>query len=106
MKDVWYITTAFILGLAVALMVVGCSGITNGEVRSKEFVPEHQETYTTYIKVGEVNVPQHHVRTVPDQWFVTIGKENEDGKWKTRTYQISKQYYDQCQEGDWLDFSD
>jgi len=93
--------------VTICVLLVGCSPpITNGEVQSRQFIPEHRESNTTYMKVGQVSVPITNHYTVPDKWYVIIGKEDEDGKWKTRTYQVDQQTYDDNADGDWLDFGD
>ena len=104
-----WIIVAFVLGVLLAASC-GCSPpITNGEVTFKEFVPEHQiEVDDPDITISHdppITIPGgSHMETVPDKWYITFGKEDEDGKYKTRTICVDQQTHDQYQEGDWINF--
>jgi len=89
------------------LFVCGCSDpITNGEVVNKKFVPEHQiEVDDPDITIGDFTIPGgSHMETVPDRWYVTFAKEDEDGKYKERTVTVDQMTYDQYGRGDWINF--
>jgi hypothetical protein len=90
------------LTMLLIILFIGCARIDSGTVSSKEFVPAHKETYTTYTKVGDIKIPQQHTRDVPDKWFITFQAVGEDDKTRTRTVQVSKHDYDQYQIGDWI----
>jgi hypothetical protein len=100
--------TAFVLGAMAVLFLLflGCAPITNGKVQSKNFVPEHEiEVDDPDITIYDITIPGgSHWETVPDAWFVTFGKEDEDGKWKERTLQVDQQTYDEYGQGDWISF--
>lgn len=96
--------TIYLLALLVVLCVIGCSRITNGEVQSKKFVPQHEDTYTTYQKVGDIDIPIENTYTVPDKWYITFGKNDEDGKYKERTIEVSNSCYRRYSVGDWINF--
>jgi hypothetical protein len=98
----------FLMGMILA-STCGCGQITSGEVQSKEFVPEHEiEVDDPDITVSQdplITIPGgSHMETVPDRWYITIGKEDEDGKWKTRRFCVDEAVYNQYGEGDWVDF--
>jgi hypothetical protein len=42
------------------------------------------------------------METVPDRWYITFGKEDEDGKYKERTIRVDQMLYDQYDVGDWF----
>lgn len=86
--------------LIVCLLVTGCgSPITSGEVVSKEFVPEHEE-YTPDQKIGDITI-YGGWDTIPDAWYITIQKKDEDGEVKTRTFHVTKELFDSLKVGDW-----
>jgi len=95
-----------LISCIVAFVLSGCSPITNGEIVSKDFVPEHEEEDVSYIKVGDVDVPVYDSYTVPDKWYVTFGKEDEDGVYKKRTVQVDQFTYNQVSIGDWFSLQD
>lgn len=99
------LVSMFLLGMILA-STCGCTQITSGEIQSKEFVPEHEiEVDDPDITVGEITIPGgSHMETVPDRWYITIGKKCEDDKWRTRTFQVEQSTYNQYGEGDWVDF--
>ena len=105
MKSFLCIIACFVLGVILA-SISGCAQITNGNVVFKQFVPEHEEEDITYTKVGDINIPITNYYTVPDQWFVTFGKEDEDGKYKERTMRVGQETYDEFSEGDWINFDE
>jgi hypothetical protein len=101
-----WIIIAFIAGMLLASSC-GCSPITNGEVTSKEFVPEHQiEVDDPDITVSydpPITIPGgSHMETVPDRWYITFGKEDEDGKYKERTVCVEQSTYNQHEVGEWI----
>ena len=92
--------------IALVLLMLGCSPIQNGAVTNKEFVPEHQvEVDDPDIEIGDITIPGgSHMETVPDRWYITFGKEDEDGKYKERTVCVDQGTYDRYQYGDWINF--
>lgn len=41
-------------------------------VIEKKYVPQHKKSYTTYMYIGKVMVPQIHHYTVPDSWYAFV----------------------------------
>lgn len=65
MKKILYLIMMF-------LLLSACCEHSSGVVTEKKFVPQHVRHYTTYSRVGKVNVPHHHTQRVPDKWILTI----------------------------------
>ena len=86
--------------------VFNASHVTCGTVVSKDFYPEHQESDTTYIQVGDdITVPITNWHTVPDKY--TIGLTGEyKGKEYTRTVVVDKQSYLLIEVGQHLSIDD
>lgn len=103
-----WIVISFLLGV-LCVSSCGCSPpITNGAIVSKEFVPEHQiEVDDPDITIGDITIPGgSHMETVPDRWYVTFGKECEDGEYRERTMRVDQETYDQFDQGDWINFDE
>ena len=96
----------FALSILLVFCVIALSGcspsITNGEMVSKSFVPEHEEDEPD-MQIGDMTIPGG-TYTVPDKWYVKIGKENEKGKWKERTFRVTEERFNELQKGDWVNF--
>ena len=58
---------------------------------NKEFSPEHEEEYTTYIYVDEICIPIISTTTYPDKWTVTI-RSLVDAR--ESTHEIDRATYD------------
>lgn len=95
----------FCLVLFLSLFLIsGCSPpIENGEVVRTSFVPEHEEERDEPdITIGDITIPGGtYTVTIPDKWYVTIEKVDEDGKTKQRTVQITEAEYNTLDRGDW-----
>lgn len=85
----------------VSLLLCGCTPpIKSGIVQSKKFTPEHIRRHTEYTKIGDVKIPRVVKRTIPDEWTITIRGENDDGKMRERTFEVSRSQYDQAVVGE------
>lgn len=87
--------------MVCVLLIVGCGGIQSGTVIGKKFVPAHVEQELTIV--GDVQI-WNDVK-IPDRWYITISQQDKNGRMKTNTFTVTKQYYDDLREGDWVDFS-
>lgn len=115
--------------LLLVLAACGPPALETGVVIDREFVPEHEETYTenvprteTYIDYDEyctgiypnetcVNEPTVRTRTVydsverccrivPDEFFITIrGGEGTEDGERTNRVRVSRESYDACTVG-------
>lgn len=98
----------FILSIvlfSILFSVLGCvSSIENGEVVATSFVPEHEEEREDPdITIGDITIHGGtYTVTIPDKWFATFEKVDEDGKMKQRTVQITKNKYNSLKVGDWI----
>lgn len=96
-----------LLTLAFAIMIACISGcgqrITNGEVTSRQFFPEHEEEVDDPdISIGDITIPGGtHMETVPDAWWITIAKDCEDGERRSRNIKVTEGLYDSLKMGDW-----
>ena len=86
-----------ILALVVLsiLTLVGCGYL----VVDKQFIPEHIVEWTTYTKIGDIMVPQHHTRNVPNDWVVTIQCLNDDGR--TTSYSVDSTSFERIEIGEY-----
>lgn len=93
------------------MLLSGCSsGITDGEVYDKEFVPE--KSWVQMIPIVHYNgkyswtqmVPiwHHH----PDEYIIRIRKYNEsDRRYETNQFYTDKDTFDKCEIGDWFEYN-
>lgn len=70
---------------------IGVKGI----VTDKEFEKAH--TYTIWIYVGKVMVPQQ--RYAPDRWYLTV-EYNINGETEDTRYEVTEELYDTYEIGD------
>lgn len=92
------------LFIVFVVLFQGCGpSIQSGEVLATSFEPEHQVEYENPdIKIDDITIPGGtYTVTVPDKWFVTIEKVDEDGVKKQRRIEITKQEYETLKRGDW-----
>lgn len=79
--------------LILCLLIMGCgTPINDGIIISKTFEPEHTESTLTYDPITESWGTEYY--DVPDKWFVTFEKLNEQNKKVQRTIEISQATYD------------
>jgi hypothetical protein len=85
------------------LSIAGCAAqITEGEVISKEFVPEHEITVPVYDL--EFNFKGFETETVPNKWYITFQKYGENDKLRARKVEVSQTMYNLHNVGDWISF--
>lgn len=75
--------------------------ITCGTIRYKKFVPQHEESQSDLIIIGEVMIPTTNVVTVPDQYLITIEGER-DGHITYRDVEVTKKTYEKYKIGDFF----
>ena len=98
------------LVLVMALLMVGCNKLTEGEVYEKEFKPAESTPVpvTTMIWTGKVAIPITNVymRHYPDRYIVRIRVyDYESHETKYGEYYVTKECYDAINIGDWFVYS-
>ncbi len=86
------------LAVLICLLLLGCSEIKNGNIKSKWLNPAHVEQ--TLINIDGSFYPIDVA--FPDRWYVKIGKDCEDGEYRENTIQVPKSTYDSLKEGEWF----
>jgi hypothetical protein len=88
-----------ILVLLAFLLVVGIIASTEpivGEVVNKIYVAEHEDSDTTYIRVGDIDIPITTYYTVPDRWYLTI--QTKSGR--HHDVEVNQDRYNKTKVGD------
>lgn len=101
-----------LLILALCLLLCGCGNkITYGEVYDKEFRAAHSTVRV--IPITRYNGKTHRVRMIPfihrypDRYVIFIKAFNEeDGKWITEDYYVSKDLYEHINIGDMFEYDE
>lgn len=99
----WYVGIAAIVLGFVALYFVrrhSNSVVESGSVVGRRFSPAHEETFTSFITVGKIMIPQTHYRWIPNQWFLTIEGLRRDGKIGRYQWQVDQKAFDSLKDGD------
>lgn len=105
-----FVAVVFI-SILFLIILGGCyafraSHVTEGIVTYREFIPEHTETDTTYVDVGnDIDIPITHSYVVPDKYIIKISGKYKDGVY-TRTLFIDKTSYQMIRVGDYLRVAD
>lgn len=96
----------FIVFVAVViflLLLCGCGMITSGEVTGKNFVPAHEKTTMVPTTDFDGNITlQSQTDWIPDRWYVTFEKVDEDNRLKSRTVSVDENVYENTKVGDWF----
>ena len=99
-SDFAWMCLALALGMVCACMV-GCGPpLISGDITKKTFIAEH-EVDDPDITIGDITIPGG-TSIVPDAWYITFGKECEDGKYRRRQVKVTERYYDSVKVGDWF----
>lgn len=93
---VWFV---LLLVFVLMCLLTGCEQINSGTITGKRFSPRHMESSITLDFDGN---PKVDSEMVPDRWYVTFEKVDEDGGLKSRTISVSKQEYEVYKVGQWI----
>ena len=90
-------------------VILGCGPvIKEGTITDKSYTAAHTSTYTTmeeFIPDSGIYIPKEHTIHHPDRWSITFQKFNEEkNAFDTRTVEVSKQTYDEFENGKWIKF--
>jgi len=90
-----------VLFLLLIVLLASCYRLNSGTIINKEFVPEHTQTYVSFIYTGKTSMPVVRTRRVPDSWYITIEGEIK-GKTRKKNIYVSKDEYDSVNIGDFI----
>lgn len=86
--------------LFLSIFTCGCAKrveVSREPIR-KEFIAAHEESFETYVYIytgkGLIPVPQRDYRKVDDSYAVTYLVKYDDGTYKEKTVNITKEEYD------------
>jgi hypothetical protein len=88
-----------ILVLLACLLVVGIVVSIEpvvGTVVNKIYVAEHEDSDTTYIRVGDIDIPIVNYYMVPDKWYLTI--QTKSGR--HHDIEVNQDRYNKTKVGD------
>lgn len=88
--------------LLLALLLIGCEPpLMSGFIHSKEWVPAHDEVKNDIIQIGDIIIPVSNTIHVPDRYYITIRREEENGELRHRSIEVPKDQYEELKLGVW-----